>query len=79
MPLPLDLLEASLNERIQLTLKDGRQVEGLLAGYDQYMNLVLEEATERGSERDRPLGTVLLRGNNLLTIARGRQATVRST
>jgi small nuclear ribonucleoprotein len=79
MPLPLDLLEASLNERLQLTLKDGRVVEGQLVGYDQYMNLVLEEATERGADKERPLGTILLRGNNLLTIARSKAATVRST
>ena len=79
MPLPLDLLETSLNSRIELTLKDGRVVEGQLVGYDQYMNLVLEEAAERVGERDKPLGTILLRGNNLLTIARARATTVRST
>lgn len=79
MPLPLDLLEASLNARLQLTLKDGRVVEGQLVGYDQYMNLVLEETTERMADRERALGTILLRGNNLLTIAKVKTATVRST
>jgi len=79
VPLPLDLLEASLNARLQLTLKDGRTVEGQLVGYDQYMNLVLEDATEQASGHSRPLGTIVLRGNNLLTIARPKTATARST
>lgn len=67
--MPLDLLEKALNSPILLTLKDGRQMEGRLVGYDQYMNLVLEETEERTPDRERKLGTVVLRGNNLISIA----------
>ena len=69
MAMPLDLLEKSLNTKMVLTLKDGRQIEGMLVGYDQYMNVVLEDSRERTPEHERPLGTVILRGNNLLSIA----------
>lgn len=69
MVLPLDLLEQSLNVRMVLTLKDGRIMEGKLVGYDQYMNLVLEETEEKTPERTRKLGTVVLRGNNLVSMA----------
>jgi small nuclear ribonucleoprotein len=69
MPLPLDLLEKSLNAHVLLSLKDGRSVEGLLVGYDQYMNLVVEEAVERATDGERRLGTIVLRGNNLIAIA----------
>ncbi|HLE95936.1 MAG TPA: LSM domain-containing protein [Candidatus Thermoplasmatota archaeon] len=69
MALPLDVLERSLNKKMALQLKDGRVLEGKLAGYDQYMNLVLEEVEERGGSTARRLGTVLLRGNNVVSIA----------
>lgn len=69
MPLPLDVLETLLNAPMNLTLKDGRVMTGTLVGYDQYMNLVLENAVERGTDGERALGTIVLRGNNLVTIA----------
>lgn len=68
MVLPLDLLEKQLNSHLVVTLKDGRTMEGRLVGYDQYMNLVLEEASETTGERQREVGTVVLRGTSVLTL-----------
>ncbi len=68
MALPLDVLERSMNKKMALQLKDGRVLEGKLVGYDQYMNLVLDETDERFDENQRRLGTVVLRGNNVVTI-----------
>lgn len=68
MVLPLGVLEKSLNRRISLTLKDGRKLEGKLVGYDDFMNLVLEETDETKEEQVKKLGTVVLRGNNVVTI-----------
>ena len=69
MAMPLDVLERSVNKKIALVLKDGRVLEGKLTGFDQYMNLVLDDTEERVEERSRRLGTVVLRGNNVVTIA----------
>ena len=69
MVMPLSLLEKSMNHRISLLLKDGRILEGKLAGYDDYMNMVLEETEERTAEQTRRLGTVVLRGNNVVRIS----------
>lgn len=69
MVMPLALLEKSMNHRISLLLKDGRILEGKLAGYDDYMNMVLEETEERTAEQTRRLGTVVLRGNNVVRIS----------
>ncbi|HWG91694.1 MAG TPA: LSM domain-containing protein [Candidatus Thermoplasmatota archaeon] len=68
MALPLDVLERSMNKKMSLQLKDGRVLEGKLVGYDQYMNLVLDETEERHDANSRRLGTVVLRGNNVVTI-----------
>ena len=67
--MPLALLEKSMNHRISLLHKDGRILEGKLAGYDDYMNMVLEETEERTAEQTRRLGTVVLRGNNVVRIS----------
>lgn len=69
MVMPLALLEKSMNHRISLLLKDGRILEGKLAGYDDYMNMVLEETEERTAEQTCRLGTVVLRGNNVVRIS----------
>lgn len=68
MPLPLDQLEKHLNTRLAVSLKDGRTMEGKLVGYDQHMNLVLEEAEDRTTTRPKRLGTVVLRGNNIIAM-----------
>ena len=69
MVMPNTLLEQSLNHRITLLLKDGRVLEGKLVGFDDYMNMVLEETEETTQERVRRLGKVILRGNNVVSIA----------
>ncbi len=69
MTMPLDLLEKSLNHRISMLLKDGRILEGKLSGYDAYMNMVLADVDERHGEEVRKLGTLVLRGNNIVSIS----------
>jgi len=66
--MPLALLEKSIDKRISLLLKDNRILEGKLKGYDDYMNMVLEDTDERTPEQERRLGTVILRGNNVVSI-----------
>ncbi len=68
MVMPLNVLEKSINKRIQLLLKDNRQLEGKLVGYDDYMNMVLEDTEETKDENVRRIGTVVLRGNNVVAI-----------
>ncbi|MBQ7701310.1 MAG: RNA-binding protein [Candidatus Methanomethylophilaceae archaeon] len=70
MVMPLALLEKTIDKRVSLLLKDGRILEGKLTGYDEYMNMVLEETSERTvNDEERRLGTVVLRGNNVVSIS----------
>ncbi|QPG73390.1 hypothetical protein FOA43_000700 [Brettanomyces nanus] len=71
-------LENYINTEIIVTLSGGREVVGKLTGYDQLMNLVLENTVERLrdvndrsklSENTRNLGRVIIRGPLLLTIS----------
>lgn len=67
--LPINLLEKALNTKVSLLLKDNRIFEGKLIGYDDYMNFVLENADEIIGENVRRLGTVIVRGNNVVSIS----------
>ncbi|MDR1690451.1 MAG: RNA-binding protein [Candidatus Methanoplasma sp.] len=71
MVMPQALLEKSLDKRVSLFLKDGRVLEGKLTGFDEYMNMVLDETIENNAagEEERRLGTVVLRGNNVVSIS----------
>ena len=68
MVMPQNLLEKSLNKAVSIKLKDGRTMDGNLAGYDEYMNMVLEGTEEENKGEKRRLGTVILRGNNVVSI-----------
>jgi small nuclear ribonucleoprotein E len=43
------------------------RIEGRLIGFDEYMNLVLDEAEEVSVKRQtrQPLGRILLKGDNI--------------
>ena len=69
MALPLDVLEQAMDQKLILLLKDSRVIEGKLTGYDEYMNMVLLDAEETMNENKRRLGTVILRGNNVVSIS----------
>jgi len=69
LTLPLQALEKSLNQRVVLSLKDHRVLEGTLAGFDEHMNLVLTDAQETSAGATRAVGTVVLRGNNVVSIS----------
>ena len=69
MTLPLKMLESFMNKRISLLLKDNRILEGKLVGYDDYMNMVLVDTEETSEDMKRRLGTVILRGNNVVRMS----------
>ena len=69
MTLPLEVLEKSVNQKLSLLLKDGRIIDGKLTGYDEYMNMVLQDVEETNGETKRRLGTIILRGNNVVSIS----------
>lgn len=69
MVLPIDLLEVSINREVSLLLKDGRLLRGKLLGFDQYMNLVLDEAREEKEDGEKRIGKVVVRGSNVVSIS----------
>jgi small nuclear ribonucleoprotein G len=53
--------------RVDLKLNAGRHVAGLLKGYDQFLNVVLDNAIEiKPNGENRELGTIFIRGNSVV-------------
>ncbi len=65
----VELLSKSLGNIVLVKLKGGREVRGILRSYDQHLNLVLENAEEMRESRIRKLGTIIVRGDNVVFIS----------
>ena len=64
------ILEESLNKIVLVRLKGGKSLRGRLKGYDQHLNLVLEETEDTtNSENVRKLGVIIVRGDNVILIS----------
>ncbi|KAI9808131.1 MAG: Sm-like protein lsm7 [Sarcosagium campestre] len=67
-------LSKYMDKEINVKFNGGREVVGTLKGYDQLMNLVLDDVKEtlrdeEGNESSRPLGLVVARGTLLVLIS----------
>ena len=55
--------------QIQLKINGGRAIEGILRGFDPFMNLVLDEAIEITKAGDKnQIGMIVLRGNSVVML-----------
>lgn len=67
-------LRKFMDLRVDLRLNAGRHVAGVLKGYDQFLNIVLDNAIEikdgkganSGQAEKRELGTIVIRGNSIV-------------
>ncbi|THX74142.1 U6 snRNA-associated Sm-like protein LSm7 [Aureobasidium pullulans] len=67
-------LNKYMDKEIQVKFSGGREVIGTLKGYDQLMNLVLDDVKEitrddEGNTSSRPLGLLVARGTLLVLIS----------
>jgi small nuclear ribonucleoprotein (snRNP)-like protein len=69
--LPIKKVFSLVDARIIVEIKDEeRKFQGRLMAVDEYLNIHMDETIELiGNERGRNLGTVVIRGNNILTIS----------
>ncbi|KAF8494978.1 hypothetical protein F5888DRAFT_1616383 [Russula emetica] len=61
-----------VNSRIRVKFTGGREVTGVLKGYDQLLNLVLDEVEEQVQDpelRTRTLGLAVLRGPTITLLS----------
>ncbi|KAJ8612758.1 hypothetical protein CTAYLR_010391 [Chrysophaeum taylorii] len=73
--LPLELVDRCIGSRIWVIMKGDKEVVGTLRGFDEYVNMVLDDVTEytvtaAGREKNQ-LDQILLNGNNVCIMVPG--------
>ncbi|XP_006898498.1 PREDICTED: U6 snRNA-associated Sm-like protein LSm5-like [Elephantulus edwardii] len=66
--LPLELVDKCIGSRIQIVMKSDKEIGGMLQGFDDFVNMVLEDVTEfeiTSEGRITKLYQILLNGNNI--------------
>ncbi|ETW87382.1 hypothetical protein HETIRDRAFT_307658 [Heterobasidion irregulare TC 32-1] len=73
--LPLELIDRCIGSRIWVIMKNDREFTGTLLGFDDFVNMVLEDVTEfevtvKGRKKTK-LAQTLLNGNNICMLIPG--------
>ena len=64
------VLDESINEVVLMKLKGNKTIRGNLLGFDQHMNLLLDQSEEIPSEGEtKSLGSIVVRGDNVIMIS----------
>ncbi len=65
-----EILEQNLGKIVLVRLKGGKSLRGRLKGFDQHLNLVLEETEDTSMvENQKKLGLIIVRGDNVVLIS----------
>ena len=73
--LPLELVDKCIGSRIWIIMKGEKEFTGTLCGFDDYVNVVLEDVTEYyydlDGKHENKLASILLNGNNICMLIPG--------
>jgi len=73
--LPLELVDKCIGSRIHIIMKTDREIVGTLLGFDDFVNMVLEDVVEVQTtlegRRVTKLDQILLNGNNVTMLIPG--------
>eukprot|EP00877_Chromochloris_zofingiensis_P010374 jgi/Chrzof1/5590/Cz16g08110.t1 len=59
-------LRKFMDKKLSIVLNANRHVQGTLRGFDQFMNIVLDNTVDVKAKTD--IGMVVIRGNSIVTI-----------
>ncbi|MCF2135814.1 MAG: RNA-binding protein [Candidatus Thorarchaeota archaeon] len=71
----MEILQKSVGSQILVEIKGRRKLRGRLRGYDQHLNLIIEDAdeitrdSENGTESVAQVNTVIVRGDNVVLVS----------
>ncbi len=66
MERPIDVLNNAKGKRVLVKLKNGTEISGILQAMDLHLNMWLNDAEQITNKEKTTLGTVLVRGDNIL-------------
>eukprot|EP01097_Dermamoeba_algensis_P005033 TRINITY_DN320_c0_g1_i4.p1 TRINITY_DN320_c0_g1~~TRINITY_DN320_c0_g1_i4.p1 ORF type:complete len:114 (+),score=20.65 TRINITY_DN320_c0_g1_i4:31-372(+) len=72
---PLELIDKCIGSKIWIIMKGDKELVGILRGFDDYVNMVLEDVTEYEvtpeGVKTTKLDQILLNGNNICLLVPG--------
>lgn len=74
--LPLEVIDKCIGQRLWLIMKGDKELVGTLMGFDEYINMVLEDVVEfetapDGTLTETNIEQILLNGNNICLMVPG--------
>lgn len=67
---PIEVFQTYLHKSVSVEVKGGKTYRGVLDGFDQHMNIVLNDTVEVHSDgKTTPCGTTLFRGDSVLYVS----------
>merc|ERR1711963_285998 len=73
--LPLELVDKCIGSRIHIIMKNDKEIVGVLLGFDDFVNMVLEDVVEYENTAEgrtmTKLDKLLLNGNNITMLVPG--------
>jgi len=69
MERPIDVLNNAKGKRVLIKLKKGPEISGTLHAMDLHLNMWLENAEQVSEGEKLKLGTILVRGDNILFVS----------
>mmetsp|Transcript_40505 Transcript_40505/g.41336 ORF Transcript_40505/g.41336 Transcript_40505/m.41336 type:complete len:85 (+) Transcript_40505:108-362(+) len=72
---PLELVDKCIGSRLFVIMKNDKELVGTLRGFDEYVNMVLDDVTEyentREGRKETHLDQILLNGANVCLLVPG--------
>ena len=73
---PLAVIDGSVGQRMHIVMKGDKELVGTLQGFDNYVNMVLQDVTEWSLDSDgnrvsSKIDQILLNGNNVCMLIPG--------
>ncbi|KAL7417330.1 ribonucleoprotein LSM domain-containing protein [Mrakia frigida] len=63
-------LKKFMDKRILIHVQGGRKVTGVLRGFDIFLNLVVDDASDESTAGDKKsIGMVVIRGNSVTSVS----------
>jgi len=63
------LMNNNKDKVVLIKLRNTQSIQGILKEFDIHMNLTLKDAEDVSNEKPEKLGTILIRGDNILTVS----------
>ncbi|MFW6110522.1 MAG: LSM domain-containing protein [Thermoproteota archaeon] len=65
-----EILEQNIDKKVIVRLRGGRSLRGVLKGFDQHLNLVLDETENTTNvENVKKMGLIIVRGDNVVIVS----------